>query len=191
MEFSEAKLDEIMQAAMADFDQSHRYDGVVSDAGSPIEVYLRTALFWRGLRCGRNVIWLPPADLATLKAMSKADGSGIAACSQMTVGSYRVDIGIAVATSSSNGAVVIGVECDGHEFHEKTKDQASRDKRRDREIVAHGVRMLRFTGAEIWAGAYGCASQVFDIIDDVLITDLYERFKMGEAPVRNSAGADA
>lgn len=45
----------------------------------------------------------------------------------------------------------IVVELDGHDFHERTKEQATRDKRRDREFVQGGFTVLRFTGSEIYA----------------------------------------
>lgn len=38
------------------------------------------------------------------------------------------------------------IECDGHEFHERTKRQAARDRSRDRAIQAFGYRIFRFTG---------------------------------------------
>lgn len=41
------------------------------------------------------------------------------------------------------------VEVDGHDFHEKTKEQAARDKRRDRDMVSSGYSVMRFTGSEV------------------------------------------
>lgn len=49
------------------------------------------------------------------------------------------------------------VECDGHDFHEKTKEQAGRDKARDRELQSLGVPIFHFTGSEIWRDPIGCA----------------------------------
>jgi hypothetical protein len=46
-------------------------------------------------------------------------------------------------------SVLIDVECDGHDFHERTKEQAERDRRRDREVQQVGYFVARFTGAEI------------------------------------------
>lgn len=56
----------------------------------------------------------------------------------------RVDFAIA---SRENGRVV--VECDGHDYHERTKEQAARDRSRDRALTGLGWRVLRFTGREI------------------------------------------
>lgn len=54
------------------------------------------------------------------------------------------------------------VECDGHDFHERTKEQASRDKSKDRTAVLAGYDCFRFTGSEIWRDPWGCAKQVTD-----------------------------
>lgn len=52
------------------------------------------------------------------------------------------------------------IECDGHDFHERTKEQASRDKSRDRSFVLEGYDCFRFTGSEIWKDPLGCADQI-------------------------------
>jgi very-short-patch-repair endonuclease len=54
----------------------------------------------------------------------------------------------------------LAVEVDGHEFHEKTKDQAARDKRRDRELQQEGWNVFRFTGSEVWRVPFGCCDQI-------------------------------
>lgn len=59
---------------------------------------------------------------------------------------------------------IIVVECDGHEFHERTKKQAQRDKSRDRAITAQGFDVLRFTGSEIWADPYKCAEEALRLM---------------------------
>jgi hypothetical protein len=43
------------------------------------------------------------------------------------------------------------VELDGHDYHERTKEQARRDRSRDRRMTANGLTFLRFTGSEIHA----------------------------------------
>lgn len=54
------------------------------------------------------------------------------------------------------------VECDGHEFHERTPLQAERDRKRDRDFQANGYRVFRFTGTEITRHAWNCADEVID-----------------------------
>lgn len=52
------------------------------------------------------------------------------------------------------------VECDGHDFHERTQEQAARDRQRDREAQLAGVPVFRFTGTEINRDAWGCAAKI-------------------------------
>lgn len=56
------------------------------------------------------------------------------------------------------------VECDGHEYHERTKEQARRDRSRDRVAVAEGHTVLRFTGSELHRDALGCAGECVQIL---------------------------
>lgn len=56
------------------------------------------------------------------------------------------------------------IECDGHDFHERTKDQARRDRSRDRELQARGFRVFRFTGSEIFKDPMKCAREVYEAL---------------------------
>ncbi len=81
---------------------------------------------------------------------------------QQRVGNYRADFVVAYAFFGAGLDIV--VECDGHDFHERTKHQAARDKRRDRFMTAQGYRLMRFTGAEINASAERCAADVIGMV---------------------------
>ena len=85
--------------------------------------------------------------------------------SQYKIGDYRADFFVWVSYGNKCRGVV--VECDGHDFHEKTKEQAARDKRRDRAIVEAGYSVMRFTGSEIFKDPDGCAKQVQKVIQDI------------------------
>lgn len=52
------------------------------------------------------------------------------------------------------------VECDGHDFHERTKEQASRDRKKDRYLQELGYKVYRFTGSDIWKNPFECAEDV-------------------------------
>jgi len=54
------------------------------------------------------------------------------------------------------------IECDGHDFHERTPEQASRDKRRDRFFQTKGIIVLRFTGSDIWRHPTKCAEEIYE-----------------------------
>lgn len=83
---------------------------------------------------------------------------------QADVGGWRADFLIQVWDRfDTNDKPVwrsLIVECDGHEFHERTRDQAARDRSRDRLAQLNGAEIFRFTGSELWRDPVGCASQV-------------------------------
>lgn len=83
---------------------------------------------------------------------------------QCEVGKYRLDFGLFFF--SGDDCLKLAIECDGHDFHEKTKQQAAHDKRRDRAIAAAGYTMLRFTGSEIYKSVEDCVSEITSICDD-------------------------
>lgn len=76
---------------------------------------------------------------------------------QYPVLDWKVDFLIGMQ-SDSGGACFLVVECDGHEFHERTKEQAAKDRSRDRRLQEAGYRIHRYTGSEIYRDAYKCAS---------------------------------
>jgi very-short-patch-repair endonuclease len=82
---------------------------------------------------------------------------------------YRVDfllghVDIDVGKGDLRSESWIVVECDGHEFHDKTKEQAQRDKARDRFLVASGAKVMRFTGSEIWRDPTACAVEALEAV---------------------------
>jgi very-short-patch-repair endonuclease len=64
------------------------------------------------------------------------------------------------------------IECDGHDFHERTADQAARDRSRDRAIQEADIPVLRFTGREIYRDVQACAGQAMD-----MCVTLFDRHK--------------
>lgn len=93
---------------------------------------------------------------------------------QVQIGNYRVDFVVSAWTwgsvASTDEPTVVGeprwrklvIECDGHDFHERTKEQAARDRSRDRALNAAGFDVFRFTGSELWRDPWGCADQVHE-----------------------------
>lgn len=91
---------------------------------------------------------------------------------QVGIEGYRVDFVISAYTwgvvyhgservESARRWRRLVVECDGHEFHERTKEQAAKDKSRDRALNGLGYDVFRFTGSELWRDPFGCAEQVY------------------------------
>lgn len=93
--------------------------------------------------------------------------SQVGICRQHQVGVYRVDLFVAgyeldedYTSYVTRGRVA--VEVDGHEFHEKTKEQAQHDKARDRELQRCGLTVFRFTGSEVFRDPFAVAAEVIE-----------------------------
>jgi hypothetical protein len=91
---------------------------------------------------------------ATPQINGKGPRTWCSITTQAQLGAYRVDFLVAAY------GVSIAVECDGHDFHEKTKEQAARDKRRDRDVQMMGHLVMRFTGSEIYRDPWKAADTV-------------------------------
>lgn len=129
---------------------------------SPIEEML-------GEELGRqwNLIWLKPG-LGYVAGASEGEcpgGIDVMVVPQSVVGRYRTDFMLSVGPYGSRKGVII--ECDGHEFHEKTKEQAKRDKKRDRQL-ARECPVLRFTGSEIFQDTGGVVSEIESFIQNLI-----------------------
>lgn len=80
---------------------------------------------------------------------------------QQRIGIYTVDFAIVFPMMERR----VVVECDGHDFHEKTKEQASKDKARDRALLAYGWPVMRFSGSDIWNRGAECAAEVAEYLN--------------------------
>lgn len=82
---------------------------------------------------------------------------------QAHVGPYRVDF--LFRCKAQDGSVKrLVVEIDGHDFHDRTKEQASKDRSRDRWMTERGYVVIRFTGSDVWNDPFSCAEQTSDHI---------------------------
>ena len=106
---------------------------------------------------------------------------------------YRVDLYIYITRFRHHSVSPTGnhwpefarllVEVDGHDFHERTKQQASYDRRRDRELTLEGFRVIRFTGSEVYNHPYECAEDIDFQINDLassVFKEFVERGKLEE-----------
>jgi len=83
---------------------------------------------------------------------------------QTPIGSYRADFTLSIKSWRDKKYRTLVVECDGHNFHERTKEQAAHDRARDRWMVEQGYIVFRFTGSELYRDPVKCAEQVFDML---------------------------
>lgn len=82
---------------------------------------------------------------------------------QCGVGRYKVDF--LIEKWDNPNPIRVVVECDGHDFHERTKAQAAHDRSRDRYMLTRGLPVLRFTGSEIHADPFKCAAQIYEFFE--------------------------
>lgn len=82
---------------------------------------------------------------------------------QGEIGNYRVDFLFGRGDQPELGDCVV-VECDGHDFHDRTPEQAARDKARDRFLNLHVKAVLRFTGREIYRDVSGCCIEALNVL---------------------------
>ena len=91
---------------------------------------------------------------------------------QAPVGPYHADFLLSlrikkgVFLHAPEGVVTqVAIELDGHDFHEKTKVQAAKDKKRDRFFTTSGLTFLRFTGSEVFRDSLACANEALELLN--------------------------
>ena len=80
---------------------------------------------------------------------------------------YYADIGIygdEIVNSYLNDNFVLIIECDGYEFHQKTKKQVEYDNKREYDIKLLGYDILRFSGSEIYNDVDECVIKILNYI---------------------------
>lgn len=126
---------------------------------SPIEAMLGASLLWLHM----DYTGFPSVDCFGGPEGQKAafgDFGPLAfhITGQASIAKYRVDFLLWFSMGKHVAGVV--VECDGHDWHERTKEQASKDKSRDRELLTLGFPVMRFTGSEVFKDSLGCTEQL-------------------------------
>jgi hypothetical protein len=84
-------------------------------------------------------------------------------------GRYRLDFALEPLDEWLRDALVanglelkIGAELDGHDFHERTREQVIERNQRDRELAAMGWRVLHFSGSELHQNPMAVAIEVLE-----------------------------
>lgn len=163
---TQSKIDELVQSAKDDVVHQiwHDLDWSMSRCDSPIEKLFAAAMIHPST-CSQfdyRLDLLEPRSGKLEHCQVAPIGHTIFMWQQIGVGPYRVDFLLDVFPNV--GLPKLVVECDGHDFHERTKEQAQRDKARDRYLVGQGLRVVRFTGSEIFADPVAAADQAIQIL---------------------------
>jgi very-short-patch-repair endonuclease len=116
----------------------------------------------------------PRPELGDPKIIGSLPHWGAGFLSQWPIGRWRIDFTLLGASGNyfppraggeppGSEANVVNIEVDGHEYHERTKEQARRDRSRDRKQLAWGWIPLRFTGWEVYHDADACAHEALTV----------------------------
>lgn len=101
-------------------------------------------------------------DTTQLVYSDDGDGDALYLYADLAALTYRLDF-LIYCNRWYSRPTWIAIECDGHDFHERTKQQAAYDRARDRELLGVGITTLRFTGSEIFHSAERCATEVYHL----------------------------
>ena len=166
MEYLYSDIEQLVDDKSVDLGVRSRLRALLEMCGgkgidSPIEHQLGAALLWL------NIDWagFPCVDLANAQHANVPE-LRFFITPQAKVKNYKVDFLVWFSIGRHQGG--ISVECDGHDFHEKTKEQAARDKKRDRELLTAGFPVMRFSGSEIHKDVLACAQHVAEALPNIL-----------------------
>lgn len=125
-----------------------------SKCKSPIEVIFNFAFDLVAYAEGYAGVWLQPQYEVHSRSEDKA---------------YYVDFAFLAEEVDEmiyikNPSFKLAIECDGHEFHEKTKEQVSHDNEREYDLKMQGYDVLRFSGSQIYNKPLRCAAQTLEYI---------------------------
>ncbi len=139
-----------------------QYTSGIEKCESPIEVRLLMALQIQSF--GHPHFKFSIED--EWPSQDRYGSSEIVCIPQLRIGQYRPDFTIVdVKRSSQYCTYALIVECDGHDFHDRTKQQAAKDRSRDRDLTFQGFTIFRFTGSEIHNSALHWADQVLAYVE--------------------------
>lgn len=127
---------------------------------SPIEAQFFDAL----LDAAQSWYWVEPGDGSHPAPLLRIGGDrDVFVFRDVALLAYRVDF-VLVQCRPGGQRVVLAIECDGHDFHDRTKQQAAYDRARDRELLLRKqIVTVRFTGSEIFHSSERCAHEAIDI----------------------------
>lgn len=131
----------------------------INRCGSPLEEALAKA-FSRLARFE----WREPTAHAW--EVGRWPGWFLVLLAQPSYGNFRPDLAITTWVNEQRDIppFIVIIEVDGHDYHERTKEQAEYDKSRDRFMTRTHAKVFRFTGREVWRDPDACAYEVFEYV---------------------------
>lgn len=104
----------------------------------------------------RGLREMPPIALVEPGVINVAPGCWVDA--------YQSDFLIDAKAPGSKFIARGTLECDGHAYHDRTPEQASHDRKRDRDFQDMGITVLRFPAFEIHDNPHHCAREAIKVL---------------------------
>lgn len=142
----------------------HIAAGFLARTESPIERALGAALIFHGL--GRGIFEWAFFGPEHNEARARGFNGDVVVWTQKPVGPYFADFYLEVFYDDQVFRIII--ECDGHGYHERTKEQVQHDRKRDRWMTARGFKVLRFTGSEIYQKNLALGAEIENAINRIV-----------------------
>lgn len=136
---------------ITEFDSTKGTDSVLDVCESPIEQILLIEI----IDFFKNINAFLPDVVITLDAQKEFQFGRVKG---------RIDIAIGYHRYSTQTDLLFAIECDGHEFHHQSKEQVRNDRQRERFLMKIGYNVIRFSGSEIVNDPWGCAMDIWEIM---------------------------
>lgn len=92
-------------------------------------------------------------------------GRGIYLDYQRKAGKYSIDFVLQTIDFGPDGVYTpVAVELDGHDFHDRDKNQRSYEKARDRFLTKSGYRVLHYTGSDVVKDPFRVAFEALEMV---------------------------
>ena len=164
----------VPESVVSFLSKSSRIIGNVYAEGSSIDLYQQCCDLQSPIEQLFLIAFRAVAEVNGFKVSSRpslASVGDLVLIPQYQIGTYRVDFVAYMAIPEHCQPEMVVIECDGHDFHDRDKKQRSYEKRRDRDLQKKGFKVFRFTGSDITADPYECASEIIEIVARRLIGD--------------------
>lgn len=108
-------------------------------------------------------------------------GQSVSIDPQKKIDKYRVDFEVALIHWEKSQTIRRAVvECDGHEFHDRSEPERRYEKQRDRYLQSLGYRIFHFTGKEIKDDPVSTVSEVLAFLTGESKKEIYAEVSQHE-----------
>lgn len=114
-------------------------------------------------------------DIPDFDEHQKDEFYGLGVYPQSKIGNYRVDFLLCYASKESRinpkkentKMKQVIVECDSRQFHDRSEEERSYEKKRDRYLQKEGFKVFRFTGSDILKNPFSVAHEVLHFLTGI------------------------